>query len=131
MAAPLALAIRESGAWWSTSARRSRLDAAAEQIRTSRRRIVVAADAERRRIARDLHDGAQQRIVLIGIEAQRMGRRAEDPAFVRSMTEQVSEQLRLLLDELRALVHGIMPATLEERGLPAGIAALADRCRCR
>lgn len=127
VSAPLALAITNRKLVVDLRAAVNDLDAAAEQIRTSRRRIVVAADAERRRIARDLHDGAQQRIVLIGIEAQRMGRRAEDPAFVRSMTEQVSEQLRLLLDELRALVHGIMPATLEERGLPAGIAALADQ----
>jgi signal transduction histidine kinase len=103
-----------------------RLDAAADQLRDSRRRIVVAADGERRRIARDLHDGPQQRIVLIGIEAQRIGRRADDPGFVRDVSAAVSELLRLLLDDLRSLVHGIMPGTLTERGLPAAIAVLAE-----
>ncbi len=87
---------------------------------------LVAADGERRRIARDLHDGPQQRIVLIGIEAQRIGRRADGPGFVRQVSGTVSEQLRLLLDDLRSLVHGIMPGTLTERGLPAAIAVLAE-----
>jgi signal transduction histidine kinase len=127
VSAPLALAITNRKLVVDLRAAVNDLDAAAEQLKTSRRRIVVAADAERRRIARDLHDGAQQRIVLIGIEAQRIGRRAENPPFVRTVAERVSEQLRLLLDELRALVHGIMPATLQERGLRAGIAALADQ----
>lgn len=103
------------------------VEAAAAQLRTSRRRIVIAADAERRRIARDLHDGAQQRIVLLGIEAQRIARRAEDPPAVRSQAERVTEQLRCLLDELRGLVHGIMPAALEERGLAAAVHSLTDR----
>ena len=126
-AGPLALAVKNRRLVVDLRAAVRDLDAAAEQIRLSRRRIVVAADAERRRIARDLHDGPQQRIVLIGIEAQRIGRRAQDADFVRPLAEQVSEQLRQLLDDLRALVHGIMPATLTERGLPAGIAALAEQ----
>jgi signal transduction histidine kinase len=124
---PLALAIANRGLVVDLRAAVHDLAAAAEQVRDSRRRIVVAADAERRRIARDLHDGPQQRIVLIGIEAQRIVRRAADADFVRSLSEAVSEQLRQLLDDLRGLVHGIMPATLLERGLPAGIAALAER----
>ncbi|WP_420120125.1 sensor histidine kinase [Nakamurella sp.] len=102
------------------------LDEAAERLRESRRRIVVAADAERRRIARDLHDGPQQRIVLIGIDAQRLGRRAGDPDRVRDLAEQITEQLRTLLDDLRALVQGIMPATLTERGLAAAVTVLAE-----
>ena len=97
------------------------------EIRTSRRRIVVAADAERRRIARDLHDGAQQRIVLAGLEVQRIARRAEDADFVRTVGTRLTEQMRTLLDELRALVQGIMPTTLQERGLHAGVIALADQ----
>ena len=124
---PLALAIGNRRLVVDLRAAVRDLDAAAEQVRVSRRRIVVAADAERRRIARDLHDGPQQRIVLLGIEAQRIGRRTQDPGFVASLAESVSEQLRQLLDDLRSLVHGIMPATLQERGLPAGIAALAER----
>lgn len=123
---PLALAIDHRRLVVDLRAAIRRLDAAAEQVRDSRRRIVVAADAERRRIARDLHDGPQQRIVLIGIETQRIGRRADDPDFVRPLAERVSEQLRLLLDDLRSLVHGIMPATLADRGLPAAITVLAE-----
>ncbi len=124
---PLDLAVRNHRLVVDLRAAVRDLDAAGEQVRRSRRRIVVAADAERRRIARDLHDGPQQRIVLIGIEAQRIARRAEDADFVRSVAEGVSEQLRQLLDDLRSLVHGIMPATLTERGLPAAIAVLAER----
>lgn len=127
VSAPLALAIENRSLVVALRASVNELAIAAEQVRMSRRRIVVAADGERRRIARDLHDGAQQRIVLIGIEAQRIGRRAQDPDFVRSVADLVSEQLRLLLDDLRSLVHGIMPATLQERGLRAGIGALADQ----
>jgi signal transduction histidine kinase len=127
VAAPLALAITNQGLVVELRAALRERDEAAQQLRDSRRRIVIAADTERRRIARDLHDGAQQRIVVIGIDAQRITRRAADPPFVRSVAERMSEQLRLLLDELRSLVHGIMPATLEERGLAAGLRALADR----
>ncbi len=127
VAAPLALAIRNQGMVVDLRAAVQERDAAAAQLRESRRRIVIAADAERRRIARDLHDGAQQRIVVIGIDAQRIGRKAGDPAFVRSLAQEMSQQLRLLLDDLRSLVHGIMPAALEERGLEGGITALADR----
>lgn len=126
-AGPLALAISNRRLVVDLRAALRDLDAAAAQLRESRRRIVVAADAERRRIARDLHDGPQQRIVLLGIEAQRIGRRAGDAGFVAPLAESISEQLRQLLDDLRALVHGIMPATLAERGLPAGVGALAER----
>ncbi|MFN8199767.1 MAG: histidine kinase [Nakamurella multipartita] len=124
---PLALAIDNRRLVVDLRAAVRDLDAAVEQVRESRRRIVVAADAERRRIARDLHDGPQQRIVLLGIEAQRIGRRAGDADFVAPLAETISEQLRHLLDDLRDLVHGIMPATLAERGLPAGVAALTER----
>jgi signal transduction histidine kinase len=127
VAAPLELALDNRRLVVDLRAAVQRLDEAAEEIRTSRRRIVVAADAERRRISRDLHDGAQQRIVLVGLEVQRIGRRAEDADFVRSVATRVSEQVRSLVEELRALVHGIMPATLQERGLAAGVSALAEQ----
>jgi len=127
IAAPLELAIDNRRLVVDLRSAVQRLDEAADEVRTSRRRIVVAADAERRRIARDLHDGAQQRIVLAGLEVQRIGRRAEDPEFVRTMATRVSEQIRSLLDELRALVEGIMPTTLQELGLEAGVTALADQ----
>lgn len=126
VAGPLALAMDNRRLVVDLRAAVRDLAGAAERLRESRRRIVVAADAERRRIARDLHDGPQQRIVLIGIDAQRLGRRAGDPDRVRELAEQVSEQLRTLLDDLRALVHGIMPAALTERGLAAAVTVLAE-----
>ena len=127
VAAPLELAIDNRRLVVDLRAAVQQLDEAAAEIRTSRRRIVVAADAERRRIARDLHDGAQQRIVLVGLEVQRIARRAEDAEFVRSVGTRVAEQMLSLLDDLRALVQGIMPTTLQERGLHAGIMALAHQ----
>jgi signal transduction histidine kinase len=126
VAAPLELAIDNRRLVVDLRSAVQRLDEAAVEIRTSRRRIVVAADAERRRIARDLHDGAQQRILLAGLEVQQIGRHAEDAELVRSMATRVSGQIRSLVDDLRALVQGIMPTTLQERGLAAGVAALAD-----
>ncbi len=127
VAAPLELAIDNHRLVVDLRSAVQRLDEAANEIRTSRRRIVVAADAERRRIARDLHDGAQQRIMLAGLEVQRIGRRAEDADLVRSMATQVSGQIRSLVDDLRSLVQGIMPTTLQERGLAAAVQGLADQ----
>lgn len=101
----------------------------AEELQTSRRRIVVAADTERRRIAQDLHDGAQQRIVLVGIDVQRMARQADDAAYVRAEAAMIAERCGSLLDELRALVEGLMPSRLMDHGLEAAVTALADRIR--
>ncbi len=102
-----------------------RLHLAAEELRLSRRRVVVAADAERRRIAQDLHDGAQQRIVLVGMDVQRLARRSDDAGFVRAEALRVAELCGTLLDELRDLVQGIMPSRLRDHGLEAAVATLA------
>lgn len=102
------------------------LEASATALRGAQERIVTAADSERRRIAGDLHDGAQQRIVALGLQAQRIARRP-------GTSEDEVEQLRALsaglggvVDELRALVRGIMPAALVDRGLEAAARGLAD-----
>jgi len=87
------------------------------ELRASRARLVEAGDAERRRIARDLHDGLQSRLVLLAIEAG-VGRRS---------TDDLRLGIESAIDELRALVHGVMPAELTERGLPAAVERLADR----
>ncbi|MGN7860163.1 sensor histidine kinase [Microbacterium sp. 22303] len=105
------------------------LHVAAEELQTSRRRIVVAADAERRRIAQDLHDGAQQRIVLVGIDVQRMARQADDADYIRAEAAQIAERCGSLLDELRGLVEGLMPSRLKDHGLEAAVSALADQVR--
>lgn len=86
------------------------------QLRASRARIVAAADEERRRIARDLHDGLQSRLVLLAVQAGT----AADHATLHY-------GLEAAIDELRELVNGVMPAQLTERGLAAAVADLADR----
>jgi signal transduction histidine kinase len=99
-----------------------------EALRASRVRIVEAADTERRRIARDLHDGIQGRLVQLAIEA---GMLATDPALREAPTGVRAFGLRSGLDvaitDLRRLVHGVMPALLIERGLFAATEELADR----
>ncbi|HEY4279295.1 MAG TPA: sensor histidine kinase [Conexibacter sp.] len=98
------------------------------ELRASRARLVEAGDAERRRIARDLHDGIQSRLVLLSVQA---GVAAGVGAGVGEPTADAVTELRLgiatAIDELRALVHGVMPAELTERGLAAAVEALADR----
>jgi signal transduction histidine kinase len=100
------------------------LRAQLEELRASRARIVEAGDKERRRLERDLHDGAQQRLVALSLSiglaiAQRGGR---DPKLRRAQ-EEVSE----LLAELRELAHGLYPAVLAEEGLAAAVDTLAER----
>jgi signal transduction histidine kinase len=97
------------------------------ELRTSRRRVVAAADAERRRIAQDLHDGAQQRVVLVGMEVQRLGRQAADADAVRSGATRVAGLCETLLDDLRDLVQGIMPGKLRDQGLLAAVAELTGQ----
>ena len=87
------------------------------ELRVSRARLVEAGDAERRRIARDLHDGLQSRLVLLAVQA----------GVARGSTAELREGIETAIDELRALVHGVMPAELTERGLPAAVRGLADR----
>ncbi len=98
-----------------------------EEVRASRQRIVEAGDAERRRVERDLHDGAQQRMVTLALElAMLRDRAASDPAMAASLDEAAAE-LKQAIAELRELARGIHPAILTEEGLPAAVEALADR----
>jgi signal transduction histidine kinase len=100
-----------------------------EELRASRARIVAAADAARRRIERDLHDGAQQRLVTLRLQLALARRRMQsDPQAAAAMIDDVGEELRLALGELRELARGIHPATLSERGLRPAVEALAARC---
>jgi signal transduction histidine kinase len=83
-------------------------------------RVVAAGDAERRRLERDLHDGAQQRLLSVGMALQ-LSR--ADPARLAD----AEAELRAALAELRDLAHGLHPAILSDEGLPAAIAGVADR----
>ncbi len=110
-----------------------RLTAAVEaqlaEVRASRARIVAAGDAERQRVERDLHDGAQQRLVALTLALRlartRLGDDA-DPAVRRSL-EQASDEAKAALAELRELARGIHPQILTEAGLHAAIESLAAR----
>ncbi len=100
-----------------------------DALRVTRAEAVDAADAERRRIERDLHDGAQQRLVALGVELG-MARRAagHDPEQAAGALEHAHEEVKEVLAELRDLVRGIHPAVLTDRGLDAALAGLAARC---
>jgi signal transduction histidine kinase len=103
--------------------------AAQAELRQSRARIVEATDAERRRLERDLHDGAQQRLVSLTL-ALRLARSklgaAPDPAAAASL-DAASVELKTALVELRELARGIHPALLTEAGLGPAIDSLAAR----
>jgi PAS domain S-box-containing protein len=98
-----------------------------QELAASRARIVEAADAERRRLERNLHDGAQQRLVslslMLGLVARRLGGEPE----ARAALERAREDLSEALEELRELARGIHPAVLSERGLAPAIAGLTAR----
>jgi signal transduction histidine kinase len=100
-----------------------------EEVRRSRTRIVAAADEERRRIERDIHDGAQQRLVSLGLELRLAHRRlgnTPDPEFDRLLTATV-EELKVAVEELRELARGVHPAILTEDGLAAALESLISR----
>ncbi|SEQ33504.1 sensor histidine kinase [Microlunatus flavus] len=92
----------------------------------SRRRLLQAEDSERRRISRDLHDGAQQHIVLLGLTARQLSRTASDPVVAASAAG-IADGMTGLLTELRDFIAGIMPAPLVERGLVPAVEMLAER----
>ncbi|GHH79760.1 histidine kinase [Promicromonospora soli] len=94
----------------------------------SRTAAVSAADTERRRIERDLHDGAQQRLVALGVELGVARRLADkDPEHAVAALELAHREIKETLAELRDLVRGIHPAVLSDRGLDAALSALAGR----
>jgi signal transduction histidine kinase len=98
------------------------------ETRESRARIVDAADTERRRLERNLHDGAQQRLVTLALNlriAQESLR--DDPAAAGAMLDRVGEDLKLALEELRELARGLHPAILTERGLAPALQSIANR----
>ncbi len=103
-------------------------EALAESMRASRARLVVAADAERRRVERDLHDGAQGRLVAL---AARLSLAADDartsPVGAAASLESAQAEVLNAIDELRDLVHGIHPAALHRFGLARAIEDLAAR----
>jgi signal transduction histidine kinase len=98
-----------------------------DDLRDARARIIAAADAERRRIERDLHDGAQQRLVALSLTLGLAESRLNDPAAAAPLIAQAREEARLAVQELRELASGIHPALLSDRGLGPALEALAAR----
>ena len=99
------------------------------QVQESRARIVAAGDDQRRRIERDIHDGAQQRLVALALELRAAQKRLGsdlDPELDEVLADAVDE-LRLAVGELRELARGVHPAILTEEGLAAALESLADR----
>jgi signal transduction histidine kinase len=98
------------------------------ELRASRARIVSAGDEERRRLERDLHDGAQQRLLSLGLALQlarsKLGPDADGAA---DLLAEADSELQAALDELRELARGIHPAVLTEHGLGAALRSLAER----
>jgi signal transduction histidine kinase len=103
------------------------LRARVEELRVSRLRIVEATDAARRRIERDLHDGAQQQLVALALELRILRGRAQDRDDLVLLVDGLSERLSSALAELRELARGIHPTILTDQGLAPAIDALADR----
>ena len=98
-----------------------------DQLRASRRRVVTAADEERRRIERDLHDGAQQRLVTLGVRLRLLAATTPDDSPLRPEIDGLIEELDGAVDELRELAHGIYPPILESQGLGRALSAVARR----
>jgi signal transduction histidine kinase len=105
---------------------RADLRARLDELRVSRARIVEVSDAERRRLERDLHDGAQQQLVALALQLRMARNKATDEEGAK-LIDGALEQLEQALSELRELARGIHPAILSERGLEAAVGALAER----
>jgi signal transduction histidine kinase len=99
-----------------------------DDLRHARQRILAAADAERRRIERDLHDGAQQRMVAVAVTlGLAEARFASDPESAFKLVAQAREEAQAAVKELRELARGIHPAVLSDHGLGPALEALASR----
>jgi signal transduction histidine kinase len=105
------------------------LAARVAELQDSRDRVVDAAEAERRRIERDLHDGAQQRLVAVAMELGRAKSKfADDVDAAAELVDRAHSEAKAALTELRALVRGVHPPVLSELGLDAALSGLAARC---
>jgi len=100
----------------------------ADELRRSRARIVASADAERRRVERDLHDGAQQHLVALAVNL-RLTRDlvTDDPETAGLMIDQLADEVKATIQELRDLAHGIYPPLLADSGLGEALRAAGRR----
>ena len=103
-----------------------------EDLRTSRQRLVAAQDEERRRLERNIHDGAQQQLVALAVKARLAGQFTErDPAKAAELLTQIEAETQTALEDLRDLARGIYPPLLADRGLVAAIEAQSRKSQHR
>jgi signal transduction histidine kinase len=104
------------------------LRARLEDLQAAQKRLVAAQDEERRRLERNIHDGAQQQLVALAVQA-RLARQLldRDPAKTASMLEQIAADTQTALDDLRDLAHGIYPPLLADQGLVPALESQARR----
>ena len=123
--------VRAAGAATALLLENERLDAEVRahvvELRASRARLVEAGDEARRRLERDLHDGAQSRLVALALNLRLARGRMDDGSEVAALIDGSIDELRLSLEELRQLAQGIHPAVLSDRGLEAALRSLAAR----
>jgi PAS domain S-box-containing protein len=101
---------------------------ARQELAASRARLVSAGDEERRRLERNLHDGAQQRLVSVSLSLRlAQAKLTSDPRGAEELLSAANAELAVALEELRELARGIHPAVLTERGLGPALESLADR----
>ncbi len=104
------------------------LRARVEELERSRAKVIEVSLAERRRLERDLHDGAQQRLVALGLQvSMARAKVADDPAAATEILDRAREELRMAQEELRELARGIHPAILTDRGLGPAVSSLVQR----
>ena len=109
-------------------AARDSLARQADELRSSRRRVVVATDRERRRIERDLHDGAQSRLIAVNLGLARLRSALHtEPELALGIVEEIRAEVQHAHGELRDLARGVYPTVLTQHGLTAAIGAAADR----
>lgn len=123
--------VRSAGAAAALALENARLDAELRarvaELSASRTRIVMAGDAERRRLERDLHDGAQQRLVSLAVCLRMARSRVGSDEVTGELIERAMDELHAALAELRELARGIHPAVLTDRGLGPALEGLAAR----
>jgi signal transduction histidine kinase len=103
------------------------LKARLEELRGSRVRILQAEQSERRRLERDLHDGAQQRLIALSLELGELGDRLNGDAELRRRIDAAHQEVTASLAELRDLAHGIHPAAVSDHGLAVALESVATR----
>lgn len=125
----LAALDRKMVRWLLAPRERSDLARRVDELEVSRSAAIDSAEAERQRIERDLHDGAQQRLVALAMDLGRARERfATDPERARQLVDDAHEEAKAALAELRDLARGIHPSVLTDRGLDAALSAVVARC---